>query len=176
MISGAIDLASGYFRRSFCRPAGAQLRWARLAGDLDLYYEDVYSGCRWRSGSSTPGGPKQRRWPHTTDSAGETATAAAFDVGHRAQGGWSTRAGSAGRVRGGRTARFRPCRSHRPEQGGMQRDYWYLKRAHAGAGSIRPRALELEAARRTLRRLNARRVTTQKCARSCLRAGDCTIL
>ncbi len=47
------------------------------------------------------------------------------------------------------------------EQGGMQRDYWYSS-ARTLARLDSPESIGAEAARRTLRRLNARRVTTQR--------------
>jgi PmbA protein len=47
------------------------------------------------------------------------------------------------------------------EQGSMQRDYWYSS-ARTLARLDSPESIGAEAARRTLRRLNARRVTTQR--------------
>jgi PmbA protein len=47
------------------------------------------------------------------------------------------------------------------EQGGMQRDYWYSS-ARTLAKLDSPESIGAEAARRTLRRLNARRVPTQR--------------
>ena len=47
------------------------------------------------------------------------------------------------------------------EQGGMQRDYWFSS-ARTLARLDTPESIGAEAARRTLRRLDARRVPTQR--------------
>ena len=55
----------------------------------------------------------------------------------------------------------------------MQRDYWFSS-ARTLARLDSPESIGAEAARRTLRRLNARRVPTQTGAH-CLCPGDCPL-
>ncbi|HTZ56680.1 MAG TPA: TldD/PmbA family protein [Acidobacteriaceae bacterium] len=155
LISGAIDLARVTSEDPF---AGLPEREAmgEIAGDLDLFYEDVY------------GLPTSQRIdyarraeaaalaadPRLTKSDGGSFDAA---TGHRIM------ANSRGFV--GEYRRSYCSISAMPiaeaEQGGMQRDYWFSS-ARTLARLDSPESVGAEAARRTLRRLNGRRVATQQ--------------
>jgi PmbA protein len=154
LVSGALDLAQVTSEDPF---TGLPERSAmgQLTEDLGLYYDDVYS---------LP--PAQR-----IDYA-RRAEAAALAADPRLQNsdGGSFDAATGHKVmvnsRGfvGEYARSYCSLSAMPiaqtEQGGMQRDYWYSS-ARTLAKLDSPESIGAEAARRTLRRLNARRVATQ---------------
>ena len=155
LVSGAIDLAKVTSLDPFAGlPERASL--GQLAGDLGLYYDDVYS---------LP--PAQR-----IDYARRAEAAAlAFDPRLQKSDGGSFDAATGRKVmvnsRGfaGEYARSYCSLSVVPiaqtEQGAMQRDYWYSS-ARTLAKLDTPESIGIEAARRTLRRLNARRVPTQR--------------
>ncbi len=155
MIAGAVDLAQVTSQDPF---AGLPERDAmgQIAGELDLYYEDVYSM------------PTAQRIEHA-----RRAEAAALSADPRlkksdggsfdAATGHKIMANSRGFV--GEYRRSYCSLSAMPiaetEQGGMQRDYWFSS-ARTLARLDTPESIGAEAARRTLRRLNARRVATQR--------------
>lgn len=127
-----------------------------LASDLDLYYEDVYSL------------PAIERIEYARRTE---AAAMAVDVRIQNSGGGSFDAATGRKIlansRGfvGESRRSSCSISAQPiaqsADGGMQRDYWYSsQRSLALLDS--PESVGQEAARRTLRRLGARRVPTQR--------------
>jgi PmbA protein len=156
LIAGAVDLAQVTSVDPFAGlpEAGAM---GQLTGDLDLYYEDVYSL------------PTAQRIEYA-----RRAEAAALSADPRIQkqksDGGSFDAATGRKVLAnsrGFTGEYR--RSYcslsampiaQTEQGGMQRDYWYSSARTLGRLDS-PESIGAEAARRTLRRLNARRVPTQ---------------
>jgi PmbA protein len=155
MIAGAVDLAQVTSQDPFAalpeRDAMGQ-----IAGELHLYYQDVYSM------------PTAQRIEHA-----RRAEAAALSADPRlkksdggsfdAATGHKVMANSRGFV--GEYRRSYCSLSAMPiaetEQGGMQRDYWFSS-ARTLARLDSPESIGAEAARRTLRRLNARRVATQR--------------
>ena len=156
LVAGAVDLAQVTSVDPFAGlpESGAM---GQLAGDLDLYYEDVYSL------------PTAQRIEYA-----RRAEAAALSADPRIQkqksDGGSFDAATGRKVLAnsrGFTGEYR--RSYcslsampiaQTEQGGMQRDYWFSS-ARTLARLDSPESIGAEAARRTLRRLNARRVPTQ---------------
>ncbi len=127
-----------------------------LAGDLDLYYEDVYSL------------PAIERIEYARRAE---AAAMAADTRIQNSGGGSFDAATGRKIlansRGfvGESRRSSCSISAQPiaqsPDGGMQRDYWYSsQRSLALLDS--PESVGREAARRTLRKLGARRVPTQR--------------
>jgi PmbA protein len=155
MISGAIDLAHVTSQDPFAGlpEPGAM---SQLPGDLDLYYEDVY------------GLPTAQRIDYA-----RRAEAAALSADPRLQksDGGSFDAATGHKVMvnshgfSGEYRRSYCSISAMPiaetEAGGMQRDYWFSS-ARTLARLDSPESIGAEAARRTLRRLNARRVPTQQ--------------
>jgi PmbA protein len=155
LVSGAIDLARVTSQDPF---AGLPDRNAmdQLTGDLDLYYEDVYSlptaqrieYARRAEAAALSADPRLKK------SDGGSFDAA---TGHKVM---VNSHGFAGEYR-----RSYCSLSAMPiaetEEGGMQRDYWFSS-ARTLARLDSPESIGAEAARRTLRRLNARRVPTQQ--------------
>ena len=155
LISGAIDLAQVTSQDPF---AGLPEPTAmgQLAGDLGLYYDDVYSMptaeridyARRAEAAALSADPR------LTKSDGGSFDAA---TGHKVM------ANSRGFI--GEYRRSYCSLSAMPiaetEQGAMQRDYWFSS-ARTLARLDSPESIGAEAARRTLRRLNARRVPTQR--------------
>jgi PmbA protein len=155
MIAGAVDLAQVTSQDPF---AGLPERDAmgQLPGELDLYYQDVYSMptpqrieyARRAEAAALSADPRLRK------SDGGSFDAA---TGHKVM------ASSRGFV--GEYRRSYCSLSAMPiaetEQGGMQRDYWFSS-ARTLTRLDSPESIGAEAARRTLRRLNARRVATQR--------------
>ncbi|HEY0758509.1 MAG TPA: metallopeptidase TldD-related protein [Acidisarcina sp.] len=155
LVNGAISLARVTSEDPF---AGLPEHGAfgQLTGDLDLYYEDVYSL------------PGEQRIDYA-----RRAEAAALSVDTRIQNsdggsfdaatGRKVLANSRGFV--GESQRSYCSISAVPiahsETGEMQRDYWYHAARTLGRLES-PESIGIEAARRTLRRLNARRVATQR--------------
>jgi PmbA protein len=156
LIAGAVELAQVTSTDPFAGLPEASAM-GQLAGELDLYYEDVYSL------------PTAQRIEYA-----RRAEAAALSADPRIQkqksDGGSFDAATGRKVlansRGfaGEYRRSYCSLSAMPiaqtEQGGMQRDYWYSS-ARTLARLDSPESIGAEAARRTLRRLNARRVPTQ---------------
>jgi PmbA protein len=155
LVSGAMDLAQVTSQDPFAGLPEASAM-GRLDADLDLYYEDVYSlptaqrieYARRAEGAALAADPRLKK------SDGGSFDAA---TGHKVM------ANSRGFV--GEYRRSYCSLSAMPiaetEQGSMQRDYWYSS-ARTLARLDSPESIGAEAARRTLRRLNARRVTTQR--------------
>ncbi len=155
MVSSAIDLAKVTSVDPFAGLPEAEAM-GQLAGDLNLYFDDVYS---------LP--PAQR-----IDYA-RRAEAAALSADTRLQNsdggsfdaatGHKVLANSRGFV--GEYRRSYCSLSAMPiaqtEDGKMQRDYWFSS-ARTLARLDSPESIGAEAARRTLRRLNAKRVPTQR--------------
>jgi PmbA protein len=155
LVNGALALARVTSEDPF---AGLpdQSSFGQLPGDLKLYYEDVYSL------------PGEQRIDYA-----RRAEAAALNVDTRIQNsdggsfdaatGRKVLANSRGFV--GHSQRSYCSLSTMPiahsENGEMQRDYWYSA-ARTLAKLESPESVGLEAARRTLRRLDARRVPTQR--------------
>ena len=155
LVAGALSLARVTSEDPFAGlpEAGS---FGKLSGELDLYHEDVYSL------------PGEERIDYA-----RRAEAAALSVDTRIQNsdggsfdaatGRKVLANSRGFV--GESQRSYCSISAVPiahsESGEMQRDYWY-----SAARTLRklesPESVGAEAARRTLRRLNARRVPTQR--------------
>ncbi len=155
MVSGAIDLARVTSQDPFAGlPEPSAM--GQIAGELDLYYEDVYSMptaerieyARRAEAAALSADPR------LTKSDGGSFDAA---TGHKVM------ANSRGFV--GEYRRSYCSLSAMPiaetEKGAMQRDYWFSS-ARTLARLDSPESIGAEAARRTLRRLNARRVATQR--------------
>jgi len=153
LVSGAIDLAQVTSEDPFAGLPEASAM-GQLSGDLALYYDDVY------------GLPTAQRieYARRTEAAALSADprltksdGGSFDVatGHKVM------ANSRGFV--GEYRRSYCSLSAMPiaeTEKGMQRDYWYSS-ARTLARLESPESIGAEAARRTLRRLDARRVPTQ---------------
>ena len=154
LISGAIALSRVTSEDPFAgMPEDAA--YGSLPGDLATYYEDVYSL------------PAEERIAYA-----RRAEAAAMEADVRIQNsdggsfdaatGHKILANSRGFVGEYRSSYCSVSASPiaQEEEGGMQRDYWYSA-ARTLAKLESPESVGKEAARRTLRRLNGRRVATQ---------------
>jgi PmbA protein len=155
LVSGALDLAKVTSVDPFAGlPEAGEM--GQLTEDLKLYYEDVY------------GLPAAERieYARRTEAAALSADprltrsdGGSFDVatGHKIM---VNSRGFSGEYR-----RSYCSLSAMPiaetEKGGMQRDYWYSS-ARTLTKLDSPESIGAEAARRTLRRLDARRVPTQR--------------
>ncbi len=154
LITGAIDLAKVTSVDPFAGLPEASAM-GQLTNDLKLYYDDVY------------GLPTAERIEYARRAEAAALSAdprltksdgGSFDVatGHKVM---VNSRGFAGEYR-----RSYCSLSAMPiaetEKGGMQRDYWYSS-ARTLARLDSPESIGAEAARRTLRRLDARRVPTQ---------------
>jgi PmbA protein len=155
MVSGAMALVQVTSEDPF---AGLpeQEEFGALSDDLDLYYDDVYSL------------PAIERIEYARRTE---AAAMAADVRIQNSGGGSFDAATGRKIlansRGfsGEVRRSSCSISAQPiaqsADGGMQRDYWYSsQRSLALLDS--PESVGLEAARRTVRKLGARKVATQR--------------
>jgi PmbA protein len=155
LISGAMDLAQVTSQDPFAGlPEPSAM--GQLTGDLNLYYDDVYSMptaerieyARRAEAAALSADPR------LTKSDGGSFDAA---TGHKVM---ANSRGFAGEYR-----RSYCSLSAMPiaetEKGAMQRDYWFSS-ARTLALLDTPESIGAEAARRTLRRLNARRVPTQR--------------
>ncbi|MGC2398728.1 MAG: TldD/PmbA family protein [Acidobacteriaceae bacterium] len=155
LISSAIDLARVTSQDSFAGLPEADAM-GQLSSDLDLYYEDVYSlpAAQRIEFARRAEAAALSADPRLTKSDGGSFDAA---TGHKVM------ANSRGFV--GEYRRSYCSVSAMPiaetEQGGMQRDYWFSS-ARTLSRLESPESIGAEAARRTLRRLNARRVATQR--------------
>ena len=127
-----------------------------LSGDLHLYYDDVYS----------LEGPERIEWARRAEAAAlgadkriTNSDGGSFD----AATGRMVLANSRGFMGGYRTsyAGVSAAPLAKDENGQMQRDGWWSS-ARSFAHLESPEAVGQEAARRTLRRLGARRVPTQR--------------
>jgi PmbA protein len=155
MVSSAIELARITSQDPFTGLPEASAM-GQVQGDLDLFYEDVYGlpGAQRIELARRAEAAALAADPRLTKSDGGSFDAA---TGHKIM------ANSRGFV--GEYRRSYCSISAMPiaetEQGGMQRDYWFSS-ARTLARLDSPENVGAEAARRTLRRLNARRVATQK--------------
>ena len=155
LVSGAMALVQVTSEDPF---AGLPERgeFGMLTGDLDLYYEDVYS---------LPA-VERIEYARRTEAAAMAADASIQNSGggsFDAATGRKILANSRGFV--GEVRRSSCSISAQPiaqsPDGGMQRDYWYSsQRSLALLDS--PESVGLEAARRTVRKLGARKVPTQR--------------
>jgi PmbA protein len=155
LISGALQLA----RISSPDPMQGlpeASAFGRLEGDLGLYYEDVYS----------------MPVPERIDQARRAeAVALAADPRIRNSDGGSFNASTGRRVLANSRGFAGSYRSSycglstspiaTGESGEMQRDYWYSS-ARSISSLATPESIGIEAARRTLRRLNGRKVPTRQ--------------
>ncbi len=155
MISGAMALVRVTSEDPF---AGLPEReeFGVISGDLDLFYEDVYSL------------PVAERIEYARRTE---AAALAADARIQNSGGGSFDAGTGrkilansrgfvGESRGSSCSISAQPIAQSPD-GSMQRDYWYSSQRSLALLES-PEAVGLEAARRTVRRLGARRVPTQR--------------
>jgi PmbA protein len=155
LVRGAIDLAQVTSQDPF---AGLPEQGAmgQLDGNLDLYYEDVYS---MPAAERIEYARRAEAAALSADPRLKNSDGGSFDAatGHKVM------ANSRGFV--GEYRRSYCSVAAMPiaqtEQGGMQRDYWFSS-ARTLAKLASPESIGAEAARRTLRRLNARRVATQR--------------
>ena len=155
LVRGAMDLAQVTSEDPFggLPEPGAM---GQLDGNLDLYYEDVYSmpaaeRIEYARRAETAALSADPRLKNSDGGSFDAAT------GHKVM------ANSRGFV--GEYRRSYCSVAAMPiaqtEQGGMQRDYWFSSARTLGKLAS-PESIGAEAARRTLRRLNARRVATQR--------------
>jgi PmbA protein len=153
LVSGAIDLAQVTSEDPFAGLPEASAM-GQLSGDLGLYYDDVY------------GLPTAQRieYARRTEAAALAADprltksdGGSFDVatGHKVM---ANSRGFTGEYR--RSYCSLSAMPIAETEKGMQRDYWYSS-ARTLARLESPESIGAEAARRTLRRLDARRVPTQ---------------
>ncbi len=155
LVSGAMDLAQVTSQDPFAGlpEPGAM---GRLAGDLGLYYDDVYS-------MSTAQRIEYARRAEAAALSADPRLVKSDGGSFDAATGHKVMANSRGFV--GEYRRSYCSLAAMPiaqtEQGGMQRDYWFSS-ARTLARLDSPESIGAEAARRTLRRLNARRVATQR--------------
>ena len=155
LVRGAIDLAQVTSEDPF---AGLpdQAAMGQLDGSLDLYYEDVYS---MPAAERIEYARRAEAAALSADPRLKNSDGGSFDAatGHKVM------ANSRGFV--GEYRRSYCSVAAMPiaqtEQGGMQRDYWFSSARTLGKLAS-PESIGAEAARRTLRRLNARRVATQR--------------
>jgi PmbA protein len=155
LVRGAIDLAQVTSEDPF---AGLpdQAAMGRLDANLDLYYEDVYS---MPAAERIDYARRAEAAALSADPRLKNSDGGSFDAatGHKVM------ANSRGFV--GEYQRSYCSVAAMPiaqtEQGGMQRDYWFSSARTLGKLAS-PESIGAEAARRTLRRLNARRVATQR--------------
>jgi PmbA protein len=155
LVSGAIALAKVTSEDPF---AGLPetTAFGQLPGDLDLYYEDVYS---------LPGDQRidlARRAEAAAlaaDTRIQNSDGGSFDAatGHKVL---TNSRGFVGEYRRS-YASISAVPIANSKDGQMQRDYWYTS-ARTLAKLDSPESVGIEAARRTLRRLDARRVPTQR--------------
>lgn len=155
LVSGAIALARVTSEDPFAGLADAG-EFGQVAGDLELYHEDVYSL------------PTEERIAYARRAE---AAALASDTRITNSDGGSFDASTGRKIFAnsrGFSGEYRASScsiSVSPialgKSGEMQRDYWYTY-ARSLAKLDAPEAVGLEAARRTLRRLDARRVKTQQ--------------
>jgi PmbA protein len=154
LVAGALDLARVTSVDPFAGlpESGAM---GQLQGDLGLYYEDVYSlppaeridYARRAEAAALSADPRLK---NSDGGSFDAATGHKIMVNSRGFAGESRRS----------YCSLSAMPIAQTEQGGMQRDYWYSS-ARTIAKLETPESIGAEAARRTLRRLNARRVPTQ---------------
>jgi PmbA protein len=155
LISGAIDLARVTSQDPFAGLPEPDAM-GRLTGELNLYYDDVYS---LPTAERIQYARRAEAAALSADSRLTKSDGGSFDAatGHKVM---ANSRGFAGEYR-----RSYCSLSAMPiaetAGGGMQRDYWFSS-ARTLAKLDSPESIGAEAARRTLRRLNGRRVSTQQ--------------
>jgi len=155
LVRSAVDLAQVTSQDPF---AGLpdQASMGQVGGNLDLYYEDVYS---MPAAERIEYARRAEAAALSADLRLKNSDGGSFD----AATGYKVMANSRGSV--GEYRRSYCSVAAMPiaqtEQGGMQRDYWFSSARTLGKLAS-PESIGAEAARRTLRRLNARRVATQR--------------
>jgi PmbA protein len=155
LVCSAVDLAQVTSQDPF---AGLpdQASMGQVGGNLDLYYEDVYS---MPAAERIEYARRAEAAALSADLRLKNSDGGSFD----AATGYKVMANSRGFV--GEYRRSYCSVAAMPiaqtEQGGMQRDYWFSSARTLGKLAS-PESIGAEAARRTLRRLNARRVATQR--------------
>jgi PmbA protein len=155
LVRSAVDLAQVTSQDPF---AGLpdQASMGQVGGNLDLYYEDVYS---MPAAERIEYARRAEAAALSADLRLKNSDGGSFD----AATGYKVMANSRGFV--GEYRRSYCSVAAMPiaqtEQGGMQRDYWFSSARTLGKLAS-PESIGAEAARRTLRRLNARRVATQR--------------
>ncbi len=155
LISGAMALVQVTSEDPFAGLPEPE-EFGKLAGDLDLYYDDVYS---------LPAA-ERIEYARRTEAAAMAADARIQNSGggsFDAATGRKILANSRGFV--GEVRRSSCSIAAQPialsPDGGMQRDYWYSSQRSLGLLDS-PESVGLEAARRTVRKLGARKVPTQR--------------
>jgi PmbA protein len=155
LVRSAVDLAQVTSQDPF---AGLPEEGAmgQIDGHLDLYYEDVYS---MPAAERIDYARRAEAAALSADPRLKNSDGGSFDAatGHKVMANSHGFLGEYRRSYCSVTA----MPIAQTEQGGMQRDYWYSS-ARTLTKLASPESIGAEAARRTLRRLNARRVRTQR--------------
>ncbi len=130
--------------------------FGQLTADLDLYYDDVYS---LPAAERIEYARRAEAAALAADTRVQNSDGGSFDAatGHRIL---VNSRGFAGEYRRSYCS-LSAMPIAQAEEGGMQRDYWYSVARTLGRLES-PESIGAEAARRTLRRLHARRVPTQR--------------
>ena len=155
LVSGAISLAGVTSEDPFAGlpEDGA---YGMLGGDLALFYDDVYS---LPTEDRIAYARRAESAAMETDVRIQNSDGGSFD----AATGHKVLANSRGFVGENRSSYCSVSASPiaQEKEGGMQRDYWYST-ARTLARLESPESVGIEAARRAIRRLNGRRVATQR--------------
>jgi PmbA protein len=155
LVSGALSLARVTSEDPFAGLAETS-EFGKLEGDLELYHEDVYS-------LPTAERIEQARRAEAAALSADTritnSDGGSFDAatGHKI---FANSRGFAGEYRSS-SCSISAVPIALGKKGEMQRDYWYSY-ARSFKKLATPESIGAEAARRTLRRLDAQRVKTQK--------------
>jgi PmbA protein len=155
LVRSAVDLAQVTSQDPFAGlpEPGAM---GQVAGNLDLYYEDVYS---MPAAERIEYARRAEAAALSADPRLKNSDGGSFDAatGHKVM---ANSRGFLGEYRRSYCS-VAAMPIAQTEQGGMQRDYWFSSARTLGKLAS-PESIGAEAARRTLRRLNARRVATQR--------------
>ncbi len=154
LVASAIDLAQVTSQDPFTGMPEAEAM-GQIGGDLGLYYDNVYS---LPPAERIDYARRAEAAALSADPRLENSDGGSFDAatGHKVM---VNSRGFSGEYRRSYCS-LSAMPIARTAEGGMQRDYWYSS-ARTVARLESPESIGLEAARRTLRRLNARRVPTQ---------------
>jgi PmbA protein len=154
LVSGAIDLAHVTSQDPFAGLPEPNAM-GRLTGELGLYYDDVYS---LPTAERIEYARRAEAAALSADPRLTKSDGGSFDVatGHKVM---ANSRGFAGEYR--RSYCSLSAMPIAETEKGMQRDYWFSS-ARTLAKLDSPESIGAEAARRTLRRLNGRRVSTQQ--------------
>ena len=155
LVRGAVDLAQVTSQDPFAGlPEPSAM--GQAAGSLDLYYEDVYS---MSAAERIEYARRAEAAALSADPRLKNSDGGSFDAatGHKVM---ANSRGFLGEYRRSYCS-VAAMPIAQTEQGGMQRDYWFSSARTLGKLAS-PESIGAEAARRTLRRLNARRVATQR--------------